>query len=53
MLYINFPCRLVSRGETGVVGDSYGYIKWIDLSIVIVVMLTIALTAHGYLVRKQ
>ncbi|XP_022805938.1 adenylate cyclase type 5-like isoform X2 [Stylophora pistillata] len=26
-----------------------GYIKWIDLSIVIVVMLTIALTAHGYL----
>jgi len=33
--------------------EGYGYIKWIDLSIVIVVMLTLALTAHAYLVRKK
>ena len=31
--------------------EEKNYIKWIDLSIVIVVMLTLALTAHAYLVR--
>ena len=40
-------CRLLLESE------GYGYIKWIDLSIVIVVMLTLALTAHAYLVRKK
>lgn len=35
-------CRLLLR-------DDSSYIKWIDLSIVIVVMLTLALTAHAYL----
>lgn len=39
-------CRLLSDS------DDSGYIKWVDLSIVIVVMLTLALTAHAYLVRK-
>ena len=31
--------------------EEKNYIRWIDLSIVIVVMLTLALTAHAYLVR--
>ena len=49
LLNVTFPmytCRLLVEKDDN-------YIKWIDLSIVIVVMLTVALTAHAYLVRTS